>query len=144
VDRVEGLKMKIANRKPVLTVEQLRALSEFGKLKVQQQKFVLLVAAGATPSEAVRGAYNCTSRRSGERFLYDLMNRRSMQPILNRLYGLKADDKTEFLKRVDKLLQRGTSVTSAEVNALVLYAVSNNLLPLNYSPAAELAKLGKV
>ena len=98
--------MKITDRKPVvLNVDQVRALPEFGKLNARQQSFVLLIAAGATPLESVRGAYGCTSQRSGERFLYGLLNRPSMRSVLNRVYG--RDDKAAFLKRIDDLMRRG-------------------------------------
>jgi hypothetical protein len=123
--------MKIADKKPVLNVAQLRALPEFGKLKRQQQKFLLLISAGATPIEAVRGAYNCKSRRSGERFLYDLMSRRTLQPVLKQLFG--QDNKAEFMERLEKLLRRGPKVTEAEVKALILYGAMNDLLPPDYS-----------
>jgi hypothetical protein len=136
--------MKIADRKPVLSVAGVEVLPEFGKLNERQRTFIKLLAAGAEPLAAVAGAYNCKSRRSGERFLYDLLNRRKLQPVLHRLYGLKADDKAEFLKRIEKLIRRGSAVTAADVDALVLYGIANDFLPLNYSPTAELAKLGKV
>ena len=136
--------MKIADRKPVLSVAGVEVLPEFGKLNERQRTFIKLLAAGAEPLGAVAGAYNCKSRRSGERFLYDLLNRRKLQPVLNRLYGLKADDKAEFLKRIEKLIRRGSAVTAADVDALVLYGIANDFLPLNYSPTAELAKFGKV
>jgi hypothetical protein len=96
--------MKITDGKPVLNVEQVRALPEFGKLKGQQQKFVLLVSAGAKPLEAVRGAYNCRSKRSGERFLAGLLTRRSMQPILNRLFH-NEDNEAAFVERIEELIR---------------------------------------
>lgn len=120
--------MRITDRKPVvLTVAEVEALPEFRKLNGRQKKFVLLVAAGATPLESVFGAYNCKSKRSGQRFLYDLLNRRSMQSVLNRLYG--RDDKAAFLKRIEDLMRRGSHVTAAEVAALTLYGVANGYLP---------------
>jgi hypothetical protein len=129
--------MKIADRKPMLDVTQLRALPEFGKRNARQQRFLLLIAAGATPIEAVRGAYNCESRRSGERFLHGLMTRRSMQPVLNRLYGLKGDDRAEFLKRVDKLVRRGSRATDAEIRALFLYGIANGFIDGNFSEDSQ-------
>jgi hypothetical protein len=121
--------MKIAEKKPVLTdVEHVKALPEFDKLKVHQQKFILLITAGAKPLEAVRGAYNCKSKRSGERFLVDLWTRRSMQPILNKLYGQK-DEKAAFLERIEALMRRGSHVTAAEVAALTLFGVAKGYLP---------------
>lgn len=134
--------MKIAEgQKPVLNVSEVEALPEFRKLNERQQKFIKLVAAGATPLESVRGAYNCTSRRSGERFLHSLINRPKMQPILNFLYG--QSDKDAFLERLEKLLRKGEGVTSREVAALTLFAVVKGYLPSDYSHTAELAKLGK-
>jgi hypothetical protein len=136
--------MRFDKRKSVLSPEALESLPELAPLTAQQKTFVLLIAGGAPIVAAVKGAYTCKNPRSAKSFAYDLMNRRTMQPVLNRLFGLKDDNKAEFLKRVDALMRRGSRVTDAEVNALVLYGVANDFLPPDYSPTAELAKLGKV
>ena len=134
--------MRFDRRKPVLSPETVERLPEFGRLTDQQKTFILLLASGATVLVATQGAFSCKNSRTAKSFSYDLMNRRTLQPVLNRLYGLKSDDRSEFLKRVDKLLRRGSRITQAEIDTLVLYGISNDLLPRDYSPSDELKALG--
>lgn len=134
--------MRFDKRPIVLTPEEVELLTEFAPLNAQQKTFVLLLAGGAPVLAAVSGSYQCKSPKTAKALAYDLFSRRTMQPVLHRLYGLKDDDKAEFLKRIDKLLRRGSKVTQPEVTALILYGISNDFLPHDYSPSAELASLG--
>lgn len=126
--------MRFDNRKPVLSPEAVEALPEFAPLNAQQKSFLLHIAGGAGVVPAVQSAYECKDLRSAKSFAYELMRRRSLQPVLNKMYGQRDDNKAAFLNRLDKLVLRGHKVTTTELNALVLYAAMNNLLPPDYSP----------
>jgi hypothetical protein len=125
--------MRFDKRQPVLNPQQVERLPEFQPLNDQQKTFVLLVASGTPFVTAVQGAYECRDARSARCFGYEIMRRRRLQPIFNRIFGGEKDDnKAEFLNRLEKLLRRGSKVTDAEVNALILYGVMNNFLPPDY------------
>jgi hypothetical protein len=131
--------MRFDKRKPVLTPEQVESLPEFAPLNAQQKTFILLLSADVPVAVAVDGAYECKNSRSAKSFAYDLMRRRTLQPVLTRLYEPKDDDKAaEFMERLEKLLRRGNKVTQPEVDALVLYGKMNHLLPPDYSPLKEI------
>jgi hypothetical protein len=128
--------MRFDKRPVVLTPQQVESLSEFAPLNAQQKTFLLLVAGGAPIVAAVEKAYACKDERSARAFAYELMmRRRSLQPILNKMFGEKDDDKAEFMERIEKLIRRGSKVTDAEVKALVLYGMMNGFLPPDYSPS---------
>jgi hypothetical protein len=131
--------MRFDKRKIVLSPKQVENLSEFAALNDQQKTFILLLAGGTPVAVAVESAYECKNSRSAKSFAYDLMRRRTLQPVLTRLYEQKDDDKAaEFMERLEKLLRRGNKVTQPEVDALVLYGTTAGLLPSGYSPLKEI------
>jgi Bacterial regulatory protein, Fis family len=125
--------MPLDDRKIVLSPEAVEALPEFALLNAQQKTFLLLLAAGSGVVAATQGAYQCKDLRSAKCFAYELMRRRSLQPVLNKIFG-EMDDQSVFLKRVDALVRRGHRVTDAEFNSVVLYGAVNKFLPPDYSP----------
>lgn len=124
--------MRFDKKPTVLTPKEVESLKEFAPLNAQQKTFVILLASGIPVTTATQNAYQCKSLRSAKALAYDLMSRRSLQPVLNRLFGLKDDDKAEFMKKIDKLLRRGSKISQAEVDALILYGELNHFLPPNY------------
>jgi|ERR1700723_727409 len=125
--------MRLDNRKIVLTPQQVEILPEFALLNDQQKTFILLVTSGIGFVAATQGAYECKNLRCAKSFAYELSRRRSLQPILNKIFG-EQDDQSVFIKRVDALVRRGHRVTDAEFNSLVLYGAINKFLPPDYSP----------
>jgi transcriptional regulator with GAF, ATPase, and Fis domain len=94
--------MRFDERKPVLSPQQVELLPEFAPLNLQQKKFVLLLAGGAPAITSVKESYACKNPGSARAFAYDIMKRRSLQPILNRLYGGQNDD--AILEKVEELI----------------------------------------
>lgn len=128
--------MRFDGQKSVLSPQAVERLPEFAPLTTQQKTFILLVACGASILSAVKGAYNCSSSQSERCFAYDLLNRRTMKPILNRLFGQRDDNLAAFTEKLDKLVRRGSHATDAEINALVLYGSINHFLPPDFQPAS--------
>jgi Bacterial regulatory protein, Fis family len=89
-------------KKSVLSPEAVESLPEFAPLNDQRKTFVLLVAGGAPIVSAVQTAYECKNLRSARVFAYDILRRRSMRPILNKLFG---ESGNEFLEKVAALIR---------------------------------------
>ena len=132
--------MRFDNRKIVLSPAQVESLPEFAPLNVQQKKFVLLLAGApilrrAYVLEATRAVYECKDALSVRALAYELMRRRSLQPLFSKMFGgERAVDKAEFVAQVDALVRRGHKVSAAEVKAIKLCAMVNDFLTPDRRP----------
>ena len=126
--------MRFDNLKPMLSPKQLEALPQFRALTDQQKTFLLLLSGGATVVTAMMGAFKCKNLTTAKSFSYELMQRKkTLRPILNKLFGLKSDDEGDFMSRLAKLIRRGSKVTDAEVRALILFGNVKGLVPHDYT-----------
>jgi hypothetical protein len=130
VGEVKMIKPLLTERKPVRTTEQIKASPNFAVLKSANQKeFVLLLAGGASPLDAVFGAYNFKSKVAARVFMYQLLRKETMHDVLQELYG--TNSKADFMEKVEQL-SRNKDVTIAQVQALFLYGIANGFIDEQY------------
>jgi hypothetical protein len=128
--------MRFDKRKSVLSPEALESLPEFASLNPEQKTLMLLLATGVPIVTAIEKTYTCKDSRSAKAFAYDIMKRPRLQPVLNRMFGFKDDDKAAFVKKVDKL-SRTKNVTMAAVQALFLYGIVNGFIDDKFALAEK-------
>jgi hypothetical protein len=125
------MKPSLTERKPVRTVEQIKGSPNFAVLKSANQKeFVILLASGVSPRDAVDSVYHFKSKAAARVFMYQLLRKETMHDILVELYG--RNSKAEFMEKVEQL-SRDKNVTIAAVQALFLYGIANGYIDEKFS-----------
>jgi hypothetical protein len=121
----------LTKRKPIKTVEQIKASEAFAALNSANQKeFVLMLAGGATPMAAIGSVYHFKAKETARQFLYATLRKPPMKNVLRELYG--ETDKADFLRDLDRASQN-KKITRAQVQSLLLIGIAKGFLPSNTS-----------
>src|ERR1700733_7714539 len=121
----------LIRRKPVKTVEEIKASPAFAALRsASQRDFVVMLAGGATPMAAIGAVYNFTAKENARQFMYKLFKKTPMKNVLRELYG--EGNKTDFLKDLSRAANN-KKVTIGQVQALVVYGVARGFIPSNFT-----------